>query len=156
MGSSPEECARELMDVIPMVMHSIRSEMRSHRVAGLSVPQFRAMFYLRRHPGTPLVNVAEHLGLTPPSTSKLIDGLVARELVLRQGSGHDRRRIALKLSAKGEQSLDVTDRATQDNLLAKIKVLTPAEREGLVQSLRLLKVAFSAEKAIGEKIQESE
>jgi DNA-binding MarR family transcriptional regulator len=145
MGSSPEECARELMDVVPMVMRSIRTEMRSHRVAGLSVPQFRTMLFIRRNPGTSLVNVADHLGLTPPSTSKLIDGLVTRVLVERQGSSQDRRRIALKLSAKGEQSLDVADRATQENLVAKIQSLSPSEREVLVQALQLLKVAFSTQ-----------
>jgi DNA-binding MarR family transcriptional regulator len=147
MGFSPEECARELLDVVPMVMRSIRAEMRSHRVAGLSVPQFRTMLHLRRHPGISLVDVADHLGLTPPSTSKLIDGLVARDLVVRKSSSQDRRRIALQLSAKGEQSLDVADRATRDNLVAKIQSLSPSEREALIQSLQLLKAAFSAEKA---------
>jgi DNA-binding MarR family transcriptional regulator len=147
MGFSPEECARELLDVVPMIMLSIRAEMRSHRVAGLSVPQFRTMLHLRRHPGISLVDVADHLGLTPPSTSKLIDGLVARDLVVRKSSSQDRRRIALQLSAKGEQSLDVADRATRDNLVAKIQSLSPSEREALIQSLQLLKAAFSAEKA---------
>jgi len=147
MEISPEECAREILDVVPMVMRSIRNEMRSHRVAGLSVPQFRAMLFLRRHPGISLIDVANHLGLTPPSTSKLIDGLVARELVIRQGSSHDRRRIELHLSDKGQQSLDTADRATRDKLVARIDSLTPAERETVQQSLQLLKVAFSAEKA---------
>jgi len=138
MGISPEECAREILDAIPVVMRSIRSEMRSHRETGMSVPQFRAMLFLRRNPGISLVNVADHLGLTPPSASKLIDGLVARGLVTRQGSIHDRRRIELHLSNKGEQSLDVSDRATRDNLVAKIHALTPDERNMVGQSLQLL------------------
>jgi DNA-binding MarR family transcriptional regulator len=143
MDPSPEECARELLDVVPMVMRSIRTEMRLHRISGLSVPQFRAMLYLRRHPETSLIDVANHLGLTPPACSKLMDGLVARYLVVRQNSSHDRRRISLHLSAKGEQSLDSAERATCESLIIQITYFTPAERESLHQSLLLLKEAFA-------------
>ena len=51
--------------------------------ADLSVPQFRTLLFLRRHPGASLSEVAEHIGLTLPSISKMIDRLEARDLLAR-------------------------------------------------------------------------
>ena len=84
MFGSPDECARQILEIVPMVMRAIRTEIRSHRGSELSVPQFRVLIFLNRHEGASLSDIAEHLGLTLPSTSKMIDGLVARNMVTRQ------------------------------------------------------------------------
>src|SRR5271157_5100290 len=101
----PHECAREVLDVVPSVMRFIRTEMRSHRALGLSVPQFRSLVFIERAAGTSLNGVAAQLGLTPPSVSKLIDGLSARGLVKRQESAGDRRRVTIEITAQGAQAL---------------------------------------------------
>ena len=76
MSESPAHTARELMEVVPLVMRTFRAEMRGSRANDLSVPQFRALGFVHRKPGTSLSDVAEHIGLALPSMSKLIDGLV--------------------------------------------------------------------------------
>jgi hypothetical protein len=48
---SIEDCARTILDVTPLIMQSIRSEMRSNRTPDLSVPQFRTLIYIRSHAG---------------------------------------------------------------------------------------------------------
>ena len=145
MNSSPEECAGELLEVVPMVMRTIRTERSRHHITGLSVQQVHTMLFLQRHPGTSLVAVAERMGLTPPSVSKMMDGLVARDLVVRQASSHDRRRIELHLSTRGEQSLEAAQHATLESLIVKLQSFDPADREILGQSLHLLRAAFSNE-----------
>jgi hypothetical protein len=45
MTVTSEMAARELLDVAPAIVRAIRAEMRSHRLAELSVPQFRTMGY---------------------------------------------------------------------------------------------------------------
>ena len=94
MGVSPEEAALEIMETIPLVMRIMRAEMRQHRQAELSVPQFRTLAFVKRRPGVALNNLSEHLGLTPASTSKLVDGLVERNLLERREAAEDRRRVA--------------------------------------------------------------
>ena len=81
----------------------------------------------------------------------MIDGLVARDLVVRQNSSHDRRRIALRLSPQGEESLDLARRATLESLIAKISSFTLSDCEALCRSLNLLKDAFSDEVIIPEE-----
>lgn len=143
MEPAIEECAADLLEVVPVVMRSIRTERDQHRAEGLTSAQFHMMRFLRRHPDTSLVGIAEHFGLTLPTVSKMIDGLVMKNLVTRQNSAQDRRRIILRLTLQGEQNFDSTQRATLESLVEKLKSLSPAEREGLAQSLRLLRVTFS-------------
>jgi DNA-binding MarR family transcriptional regulator len=83
MANVEKDCAREILDVKPVVMRFIRAEMRRHRAPGLSVPQFRTLVFIERSEGSSLGTVAEHLGLTPPSACKLVDGLRERRLIFR-------------------------------------------------------------------------
>src|SRR4051812_20164272 len=101
-GYPAGDCAREVLDVIPLIMRAIRTEVRSRRTRHMSVPQFRTLAFLSHCPHSSLSPLAEHLGLTRPSASKLIDGLVADELVTRETSPADRRQIRLNLTARGK------------------------------------------------------
>ena len=85
------ELASKLVEVIPLVMRAIRSHMRANRALDLSVPQYRALGFVVRHPGASLSQVAEHQGLTLGAASRLVDGLVTRGLVERRASTQDRR-----------------------------------------------------------------
>ena len=72
---NPEESASELLEVVPIVMRDIRSEMRSRSSPYLTVPQFRTLAFVSRHEGSSLLDVAIFMGLTPPSASGLVDVL---------------------------------------------------------------------------------
>src|SRR5579884_2450777 len=104
---TPEACAAQIIEVVPLVMRRIRAFMRAQRTPQLSVPQFRALGYVRRHPGTSLSAVAEHLGLSPAATSRLFDTLVDQTLVERHTSAEDRRFITLHLTGQGAQALAI-------------------------------------------------
>ena len=93
-----DTCAHQLMDTAPQIMQAIRVEMRRGRGSDISIPQFRTLAFIQRNPDSSLSNLAEHLGLTLPSVSKLVDGLVKQELVIRQESTEDRRRLTLELT----------------------------------------------------------
>ena len=105
MPTSPDMCAQEILEVVPAVMRAIRAEMRRHRTADLSVPQFRALAFINGKADASLSDVAEHIGLTLPSMSKIIEGLVTRKLVTRQTHPTDRRRLMLALTARGQTAL---------------------------------------------------
>src|SRR6266545_6944839 len=140
---TPEACATLLMDTVPLVMRAIRGEMRSHRPSDLSVQQFRALMFVRRRPGASLAQVAEHVGLTPPSTSKMIDRLVARQLIDRQILADNRRRVTLMLTPLGEATLSAAHDATQTRLAALLAALPPGTCGMIVQALRALHPVFT-------------
>ena len=139
MNVSPDECARQVMEVAPLVMRAIRAEMRSHRTPDLSVPQFRALAFLSRHEGASLSAVAEHIGLTLPSMSKMIDGLVARSLVKRETHPDDRRRVTLALTARGRSLFQSAHAATQACLAGQLETLSASDRAIVERAMRILR-----------------
>lgn len=138
-----EECARQLLDTTPQIMRFIRAEMRSHRGHDLSVPQFRTLTFINRNPEVSLSNLANHLGLTLPSTSKLVDGLVNQKIVTRRESKEDRRRLTLVLTKNGEDILRVARGATQDYLKNILGELSADELSTIIRALNLLHPLFT-------------
>jgi DNA-binding MarR family transcriptional regulator len=131
MSVLPEEAALDILETIPLVMRVLRAEMRRHRQPGLSVPQFRTLAFLHNQPGAALNTLAEHLGLTPASTSKLVDGLVGRNLVERRESVKDRRRVMLSLTQQGFSIWEdafLHTRACLSERLARLTLFDESER----------------------------
>ena len=143
MTISSEECARQLVEVVPMVMWSIRTEMRQQRESDLSVPQFRVLVHLNRYEGASLSDIAEHMGLTLPSMSKMVDGLVARHLVMRRIHPQDRRRVTLALTDSGRVAMHSAYEATKSRLAERLTVLTASERQRIGQAMQLLASIFA-------------
>ncbi len=137
--SSPDGCAREVLEVVPLVMRGIREELRKHGARVLSVPQFRTLLFLSRHKGASLSEVAEHIGLTLPSMSTLIDGLVTRNYAVRQTDSSDRRRMTLTLTERGQTSLQSAREATQAHLAERLSHLQETERKAIIAAMRILR-----------------
>lgn len=142
-----DRCAALLMEVVPLIMRVIRAEIRG--VAEMSVPQFRAMGFLSRHPGTPLSGLAEHIGLTMPTMSKMIDGLVDRQLVTRQSSSSDRRRIELALTPEGLALLESVRGHISVRLSEKLRSLPEQSLIAINRSLGELRSAFTLPGEVG-------
>ncbi len=146
MDASPYQTAAQVLEVVPLVMRVLREQMRSHRTADLSVPEFRTLGFLSRHPGASLSDVADHIGLTLPSMSKLVDGLVERRLLTRQSNAANRRRMKLTLTARGRAILQAARepaRAYVGDVLAR---LSPAERATVIQAMRVLRPLFISDR----------
>lgn len=135
--------AAALMEVAPLVVREIRTSMRQHRGAGLSTPQFRALGFVRRHPGCSLTEVADHLGLSVPATSRLVDALVVAGMALRASSASDRRYVTLRLSAEGERVQAEARSAALKSLADRLAPLDPAQRAAIAQALEPLRQAFA-------------
>ena len=142
MGISPDEIARELLDTVPIVMRAIRAEMRSQGSAELGVPQFRGLLFISRNPDSSLLAVADHLGLTSPTVSKMVDGLVASSLVRREPSPKDRRQVNLTLTDQGQAILEKARAGAQARLAEVVLRLTREEGETIFQAMKLLQPLF--------------
>lgn len=141
-GSDAADCARAMLEGLPTVMWFIRRQMRRHRSQGLSVPQFRALCLLNRIPTASVSVVAEHLGSSQPSASRLITGLVTRGLVTREECSDDRRQVQLVLTAKGKAVQAASQQETRARLAEEIAQLTPEQRSAITESMHLLHEVF--------------
>jgi DNA-binding MarR family transcriptional regulator len=145
MPTPAEDCARNILDTIPLVMREIRAQMRSHRGLDLSVPQFRALAFIRREPEASLSRVAQHVGTALPSMSKLVDGLVERSLVERRPSVVVRRRVALSLTPGGTSLLEAARRETQTYLEGILSRLSQEEWATVKKAMAILSRLFTKE-----------
>jgi len=142
MDATPDALAREVLDVVPMIMRTIRTEMRSRRSADLTVPQFRALMFLNRNPGASLQDLAAHLGLTSPTVCKMVDGLVSARLVARESSSTDRRKLTLELTSQGLVILERARSGTQARLTEILSDLDQEERRAMLEGMQRLQSLF--------------
>jgi DNA-binding MarR family transcriptional regulator len=139
---TPNACARTVMETVPMVMRFIRGEMRRQRAPLLSVPQFRALAFLHRSPGACLFAVADHLGVSRPTASTIIDRLVRRGLVARGVDPRERRRIILTLTDTGARHLQRARKATRSSMADVLGPFPRATLHRIAEGVSLLGEAF--------------
>lgn len=138
-----KDLAKFVLDIIPRSMHQIRLQMRSANTTNLTIPQFRILGNIFR--GRDQVSkIAEHIGISQPATSKMVDGLVMRELVERVPQMADRRQVLLKLTRKGTALYKNVRQQAQKDINSKIEKLNDKEKSQLNQGLlHLEKIFFS-------------
>ena len=123
-------------------MRAIRAQMRSTAGPELSVVQFRTLAFLDRHPGASLSDVKDHIGLTLPSVSKLVQGLLSRGFLHRATDATDRRRNVLAATAKGKRVLERARAVTRQSLADRLEGLSSEEIERVSRALRSLRPIF--------------
>ncbi|HYB58767.1 MAG TPA: MarR family transcriptional regulator [Candidatus Acidoferrales bacterium] len=144
MAVNLKESARQLLEVIPLVMQDIRSEMRRRGSLDLSVPQFRALAFVDRNEGASLWEVARHMGLTPPSTSRLVDNLIERDLMTRTDHPDDRRRVRLTVTSRGHRILQKSADETVSYLARKLSAVDADRREIIEKAVEELRIIFAS------------
>jgi DNA-binding MarR family transcriptional regulator len=77
----------------------------------VTLTQYRTLVVLASRGPQTVAALAEELGVTPPTASRMCDRLVRDELISRTEDREDRRRVSLVLTTTGRRLLDdVTDR----------------------------------------------
>lgn len=85
--------------------------------------------------GIPTSRLAKKLNIASPTVTRIIDGLVDRDLVDRQADTEDRRRTRIVLAAAGEELLDHYERALHAHLIHRLEGLTHDQRNNLWHAL---------------------
>jgi DNA-binding MarR family transcriptional regulator len=130
-----------LLDAIRLAMAvSVRA---ADEVGDVSTVQLRALTVLRSASGANLGRLAQGMGVTVSTASRLVDRLVVAGLADRRTSPESRREISLSLTAEGERTLDRYDELRLADLRTCLGHVPAEERDGVVTALRAL-VAASA------------
>lgn len=140
---TPEECARNLLDSIPRWMNSLRGEMRSVPRSSLSVPQFRILNRLSQR-GQTNQELAEWMGVAAPTMSRMVETLVGQGLLSRAPDPRDGRKQVLSLTARGQREAERIRAAVRVQLVERIGLFEPWERESLNASIELLNTLFNS------------
>ena len=144
--SSAGECAHEILDGVPMIFRVIREQLRKHGAREMSLPQYRTLAFVYRNEGASLSEVCDFIGLTLPTMSTLVDGLVVRGLVNRRTDPEDRRRMTLTLTQAGRARLQSARAATISYLEERLRPLSASDRTTITLSMRILTELFAGGK----------
>jgi DNA-binding MarR family transcriptional regulator len=132
-------CARAVLEVVPQAIRFLRKEMRHEAGEGLSVPQFRVLAFIGRTPGASLSAVAAFVGVADPTASAMVERLVRRVLVRREGDPAERRRIMLTLTPHGAALLERARAHARTCVEERLAGLDDSELATLSAGLELLR-----------------
>ncbi len=94
----------------------------------LGFTQLAAMYALADSGTMTVADLADTLGRSPSTASRLVDGLVQRQLIERNQDLEDRRVRTLTLTGRGQALLGLVDRARAQEFLSIVRPLPTAER----------------------------
>jgi DNA-binding MarR family transcriptional regulator len=94
----------------------------------LGFTQLAAMYALADSGTMTVADLADSLGRSPSAVSRMVDALVARQLIERQQDSEDRRQRTLTLTGRGQALLGLVDRARAEEFLSIVRPLPTAER----------------------------
>lgn len=94
----------------------------------LGFTQLAAMYALADGGTMTIADLADVLGRSPSTVSRLVDGLVRRQLLERHQDAEDRRQRTLDLTGRGQAMLGLIDRARAEQFLSIVRPLPAPER----------------------------
>ena len=110
-------------------------------VGDISPVQLRALTVLRETAGANLVQLAQGMGVTVSTASRLVDRLVAAGLAERRPAPETRREIRLSLTRSGKATLTRYDRLRLDGVHRCLDNVPAQEQDMLVKALSSLVAA---------------
>ncbi len=136
------DCAHSIIESVPQLARLMRQDLRLHSAGTFTEPQFRVMAHLFREGKKCLSGLADHLGVSLPTISKLTQGLEARGLVSRERDPEDRRRVLLTLTEEGCTAYAALLRRTENHMVDWIHTFDLDERKQVIGAFNLLIEAF--------------
>lgn len=137
------ELAARLMETVPLIMYYIRSNVLRHGESPATLPQTRALAFIKNCPGSSLSRLAESLAITPATASAMVDKLVKAGLINRTTDPSDRRNIILSLTSLGEERLQATRSIAIEEISQIIAELPAQQQAQMKDTLATLKDLFT-------------
>lgn len=110
---------------------------------GLTLAQWAVLQCLWRNGALKLMDIARLTGNEPPATSRLVDRMIAADLVVREADPADRRAVTIQLAPKGEALRHLQTVYVQVNDVL-MRDLTPDEQAALFALLAKVEKAGRA------------
>ncbi len=139
-------CSKEILESIPVVMHYLRRGIRRELGDKASIPQIRALSFIRRNPTSTLTTVSEYLAVSNATTSSIVDRLVKKGLVSRTEDPKERRCLQLSVTPKGQEEYRVVQEVAIAELTRVLTRLPDDQVRQIQEGLRILKEALEEER----------
>lgn len=152
---SPEDVREEAFVLLGrIVTRSDPGRLEAWAGLGLTMTQLRVLFMVRGDKGVSAGTLAENLGVTPSTLTRIMDRLVNNRLVRREPDESDRRLVRHHLTQTGLRTVEELERTGRARLNAILARLSPDQVERLVMALRdFNEAAQSVDESAGVKVE---
>jgi DNA-binding MarR family transcriptional regulator len=134
-----------------IVFNSVKTHFRQvEREAGVGGAQLWALSVIQHHPGIGVTGLARELDIHQSTASNLLKALVERGLVTATREGVDRRSVALRIAAAGEDVLRGAPPPFAGVLPDALSSLDPATLARLEHDLSKLISQLEADESTGK------
>lgn len=140
------------LELLVNLLHNRGPNSRLLARSQLSHAQFLQLRYLLWNPGATVGELADRLGISRPAATQSVDRLVARGLVQRIGDVEDRRRVHLRLTAKGEAVTRRTLADMERELDAVLEKMSDEDREALARGIDAFLISALSDEALLESV----
>jgi DNA-binding MarR family transcriptional regulator len=122
----------------------------------LSFSQLHTIHMVRSHGQLSMSELAEILGVSPPSASAMVDRLVEKGLINREHSQEDRRKVVIRLSPTAEKDIEGVDEVILRSFVDLVESIGPETSQKWCEVLAKVKSVLDDNAAAGKAALKSE
>ena len=143
--SQARETAREILEIIPLVMRTVSAELRA--AGDMPAPAHFVLLSLLSVGPRKLTDLASAQGVSLPTISNSVSAMEDRGWVRRAAPDGDRRVAMIELTAAGRAVLERVSRSAEGHLSEVLAPLDVPARRRLRGGLGVLRKVFAASPA---------
>jgi len=134
MGKSIKN--KDLTQAFLDMFRTLKSKMNyNNPLLRLPLAQMHGLHYIDERGRITMKELSEHLSITPPSATALVNNLVEQKFLQREADSKDRRTIHLQMTAKGSKALQ---KSLTEHCQRLEKVLSKLTEDEQTQFIKLL------------------
>lgn len=133
---SPEEQLAEAIILAGKAMAGVAARTVAQATDDLTLPQHRTLVVLAEQGPRHLADLAQALGVSPSTATRMCDRLVRKRLISRTRDEVDRREVDLSLTNAGKALVDEVAHRRKSELRKLVGDVPKEERERLIAALR--------------------
>jgi DNA-binding MarR family transcriptional regulator len=143
-AQTPEEQLAEAIILAGRAMAGVAARTVAQATDDLTLPQHRTLVVLAEQGPRHLADLAQALGVSPSTATRMCDRLVRKRLITRTRDEVDRREVDLSLTNAGKALVDEVAHRRKSELRKLVGDVPKDERDRLIEALRSVAEAAGA------------
>ncbi|MEP7001928.1 MAG: MarR family transcriptional regulator [bacterium] len=133
-----QAAAHSVIETAWRVLGMVKAEVARTQTRDLTLSQMRSLGFLIESPGASLSELADHLGLQMPTTSKVVEELVQQRWAVRNVVPENRRKLTLSITAKGRKTVEKAAEPAMTRMAELLEQLNTRDRKTVERAMTLL------------------
>src|SRR5487761_2766839 len=136
--SRPTQTVEDVIDAVlsaSRVLVAVAARSLSDVAEEVTLTQYRTLIVLASRGPQNLAGLAEAVGVTPATATRMCDRLIKKDLVTRSAEPDDRRHVHLALTKKGLSLVTAVTERRRREIEKIVEAISPKERTVLIEAL---------------------